>query len=102
MGYSKFSTIDEILFAYRIRSAVNCEKLAKKRRAVLEIQLRQFVRLNQWDFTLLAVAAYSAKIVSGLLRRVRRGTLKPGSEIEDADVEFKWHKIFEDLAAGAT
>ncbi len=64
--------------------------------------MRQFVRLNQWDFTLLAVAAYSVKIVSGLLRRVRRGTLKPGSDIEDADVDFKWHKVFEDLAADET
>ncbi len=99
---SCFVTLDEVLFAYRIRGETNWQKLAKTRSAVLKIKMRQFVRLNQWDFALLAMAAYLAKIVSDLFTRVRRGTLNPGDDVGDADVESKWHKVLEDLAAGET
>ncbi len=98
---SRFATLDEILFAYRIRSEINWQKLAKTRWSVLSVQLRLFYSLNQWHFILLATAAYLAKMNSYLFKRLGRGSVKPGCDITDADLEFKWQKILEDLAAGA-
>lgn len=98
---SRFGTLDEILFAYRIRSKVNWQKLAKTRRTVFVAQLRHFTGLNQWYFALLATATFLAKMTSDLSKRMRGDTFKPGCDIADADIKFTWHKILEDLAAGA-
>ena len=45
---SHLETLNEILFAYRIRSKVDSQKLAKTRRAVFKAQLRHFSNCNSW------------------------------------------------------
>jgi glycosyltransferase involved in cell wall biosynthesis len=99
---SRFGTLDEILFAYRIRSKINWQKLAKTRRTVFIAQLRHFAGLNLWHFVLLATATFFAKMSSDLLKRMQGDIFKPGCNVADDDVKFKWHKVLEYLAAGAT
>lgn len=98
---SRFATLDEILFAYRIRGKVNWQKLARTRRTIFVTQLRYFAGLNLWNFVFMATFGFFAKMSSDLLKRMQGGTFKPGCDIAGADVEFKWHKTLEDLAAGA-
>lgn len=96
---SRLGTLDEILFAYRIRRKVNWQKLARTRRTVLVAQLRHFAGLNLWRFVLLATAAFVAKVSSDLSKRMGRNDFQPGRGIVDDSVIFEWHKILGDLAA---
>lgn len=98
---SRFCTLDEILFAYRIRSKVDWKKIATIRYTIFASQMRHFAGLNLWNFVFMATFCFFAKMSSDLLKRMRGGTFKPGCDIADADVEVKWHKILEDLAACA-
>jgi glycosyltransferase involved in cell wall biosynthesis len=95
---SKFGTVDEILFGYRIRCKVNWEKLAKTRRTVLSIQLRHFMEAHQWHFVLLATAAFVGKMSSDLSKRMRGSISQPRRDIVDNTIAFEWHKILDDLA----
>ena len=52
---SRFATVDEILFGYRVRGKINWQKLGKIRRTVLNVQLRHFSGTNQWYFALMAI-----------------------------------------------
>ena len=96
---SRFTTLDEILFAYRIRSNVNWKKLAGTRSAVWDLQMQQFARLHQWCFIFLATAVYLAKMSGDLLNRLWRGGFKTRRDLADNDAKFKWHKIHEALVA---
>lgn len=95
---SRLGTLDEILFAYRIRSKVNWQKLSRTRRTVFIAQLRRFAKLGLWHFALLATAAFVAKLGSDLLARLGRGAFQPGRDIVDDTVILKWHEILDGLA----
>lgn len=95
---SRLGTLDEILFAYRIRSKVNWQKLARTRLTVFIVQLRHFAKLNLWHFVLLATAAFVAKLSSDLLKRLGGGTFQPGHDIVDNATVSEWHKILDGLA----
>jgi glycosyltransferase involved in cell wall biosynthesis len=95
---SKFSTIDEVLFAYRVRGKVDQQKLAKTRRTVLNVQLRHFASSNLWLFMLLATATFVAKMSSDLSKMMGIGTFQSGCNIVDDTLAFKWNKILDGLA----
>lgn len=95
---SKFGTVDEVLFAYRVRGKVDQRKLSKTRRTVLNLQLRHFSSLNQWRFVLLATAAFVGKMSSDLVKRARIGTFQSVRDITDATVALKWDTILADIA----
>lgn len=95
---SRLGTLDEILFAYRIRSKVNWQKLARTRLTVFIVQLRHFAELNLWHFVLLATAAFVAKLSSDLLKRLGGGTFQPSRDIVDSATVSEWHKILDSLA----
>ncbi len=98
---SRFATVDETLFAYRIRSLIDAKKLARVRRTVLNIQLRYFAGVNQWHFVLLAIAAFVAKMGLDLSNRSRAGVSRRGRAIVDDVVVSEWNRILADLAAGS-
>ena len=94
---SKFVTIDETLFAYRIRQDVNQEKLAKIRRTVLNIQLKYFLSLGLWHFALLAIATFVLKKSRDLLNRTAKSTHQSECNMIDGTILFKWNRILNDL-----
>ncbi len=94
---SRFGTLDEIQFAYRIKSKVDWQKLARTRRAVLVVQLRHFFKLNMRFFLLLAVSAFVVKMSSDFSKRLRGSTFQPGCSIAGNAVVLGWHKILTDL-----
>lgn len=97
---SRLGTLDEIQFAYRIRSKVNWQKLARTRLTVFIVQLRHFAELNLWHFVLLATAAFVGKMSSDLSKRLGEGTFQPGRDIVDNTIVLEWHKILDDLVTG--
>lgn len=95
---STFGTVDEALFAYRVRGKVDQRKLSKTRRTVLNLQLPHFSSLNQWHFVLLATAAFVGKRSGDLVNRAGIGTFQPMRGVVDATVESKWNTILACLA----
>lgn len=96
---SRFGTLDEILFAYRIRSKVNWQKLAKTRRTVFVAQWRYFASQRLWSFEFLAAAAFAAKTVSDLWKRLSGATFQPGRGTVNNAAVLEWRKILGNLAA---
>ena len=95
---SRFATIDEILFAYRVRGKTNWPKLAKTRGAVLKIQMRNFFELNQLHYAALAIAAYIAKMVVDLSKRLCSKNAEYKSVSVDDAVGRKWNEIRDGIA----
>ena len=95
---SRFGTIDEVLFAYRVRGKIDQQKLAKTRQTVLKVQLRHFASSNLWHFVLLAIAAYLLKMNSDLSKRLCGGYFECERISVDDAVVVKWNNILDGLA----
>lgn len=96
---SRFGTIDEILFAYRIRNNVNQKKLAKTRWSVLNIQLRHFIGSNSWHFVLLASAAFLGKMSSDFVRKIPGADVQNRRNILDDGKIVAWNNILSGLSS---
>jgi hypothetical protein len=98
---SRFVTLNEVLLAYRIRSKVDWQKLAKTRRAIVTFQLRYFSSMKLWHFAVLAIASYAAKTCRDLSKKSWGATFYPGFNIPADVMVHKWHNVLDGLAAGA-
>lgn len=99
---SRFATLDEILFAYRIRSEVNWQKLARTRSAIVGFQMSYFSRRGLWHFALLAIASYVAKIGRDLFGRILGVAVYPGHDLQLKAQIQEWQVILNGLATAAT
>lgn len=94
---SRFAVIDEILFAYRVRSSIVWRKLVNTRWSVLKVQMRYFLRVNQWGYVLLAMFAFSARVAMDCLdvliqmfRGVPRARYR---KVVDSEAVTKWRTV---------
>ena len=99
---SQFATINEILFAYRVRGRVNQNKLSKTRWTLLNIQLRYFSNLNLRGFVLLAIAAFFVKRGSEFLSNMPRVVVQHNSTILKDEITVVWNHVLSDLDSGIT
>lgn len=95
--HSRFSVLSEVLFAYRIRSTINQEKLAKTRKAVLGIQLKYFGKSGQWHYWLLALLAYAGKKANDLLKRAGIKSGMAGHEVASTSLRHDWKAMLGEL-----
>ena len=58
---SRFATVDEVLFAYRVKSSTNWRRFPRIRRAMARYQLQYFIRSGQWHFAFMALVAFLVK-----------------------------------------
>jgi glycosyltransferase involved in cell wall biosynthesis len=58
---SRYATIDEILFAYRIRGSVNRSKLRSTRLAIAKFQIKHFLCCRQYSNAMKSAFAYPIK-----------------------------------------
>jgi len=93
---SRFATLDEVLFAYRIRSQLNWQKLAKTRRTVLLVQIRHFFKQRRWDFGLLSVGIFIAKAVNDRLKKWL--PCSSTCAIVDSADAARWNAVLKSLA----
>jgi glycosyltransferase involved in cell wall biosynthesis len=59
---SRFATVDNVLFAYRIRSVLNWNKALRTRTSVLKVQWHYFSDRQQWHFAFLSLATFVIRI----------------------------------------
>lgn len=95
---TRLGTLDEILFAYRIKSKANWRKIARTRRTVFVIQLRHFASMNQWHFVVLATAAFIAKMFSDWSKMIRGDSFQSRRGMVGDSAVLEWHKILDNLA----
>lgn len=69
---SRFATVDQVLFAYRLRNRINWIKQAKTRWALFNLQWRFFVHSRQFNLALLSMAAFVGRIASDFLKVTRQ------------------------------
>lgn len=94
---SRLETLNEILLAYRVRSIVDKQKLAKTRRAVFEAQLTQFYSYKSWCFLLLAVVSFMIKSINDFLNRIKNKNNKTAVNRLDHEILVKWNKVLDSL-----
>ena len=98
---SRFALIEDILFAYRVRNTIVWRKLVKTRWSVLKVQMRHFVRANQWGYGLLAIVAFSARVAMDCLDMVMQtGRGSPRAryrKVVDSEVVAKWRSVSESV-----
>lgn len=94
---SRFAVIENILFAYRVRSSIVWSKLVKTRWSVLKVQIHHFVRVNQWGYVLLAIFAFSARVAmdgADVLMQMCRGTPRARyRKVTDSETVAKWRVV---------
>ncbi len=69
-SHSSFRTLDEVLFAYRVRDVPAWPKRGKTRRALAAVQIQHFCKSSLWGYLTLSLAAYLVKSGVDLARRV--------------------------------
>lgn len=94
---SRFATVEEILFAYRIRGKVDWQKLARTRRTVLVAQFRQFASTGRGYLLMMSMLAFIGKTALDLLKRVRGQKFYPANGIVDRTIMSKWQTILNQL-----
>jgi glycosyltransferase involved in cell wall biosynthesis len=94
---SQFATLDEIQFAYRIRSTINWTKLAKTRKAVFAAQRQHFSIAKRWDFVFLAALMYVAKLSADVLKRIKNAMFQPVRRVIDDTLVSTWRMTLNDL-----
>lgn len=65
-AHSRFATVPEVLFGYRLREKKDWKKQARSRRVLLNVQLKYFVRSGQLSYALLSLFAFCARTVMDL------------------------------------
>ena len=96
---SRFSTLNEILFGYRVKNGVDWDKLAGTRRAIFGFQMKYFFTKKLWHCLVLAAFIFVAKKMGDLSKRVQHRTFYPKRDIVAEAVVHKWKKILEVLAS---
>ncbi len=94
---SRFETLNEVLFAYRLRGVMNWPKLAKTRRAILSIQLRHFFRSTLCFYCILSTGSYVLKRIRDFYKNLRQqNKLFESGEMDERLVE-QWNEVLLNL-----
>jgi len=100
---SRFATVNQVLFAYRVRNRINWKKQTKTRWTLFNIQLRYFLKSGQFHFVFLALAAFVGRIASDLLKVLRQTLV--GEQYLRKKVDFadssKWRDVLKETLGNA-
>jgi glycosyltransferase involved in cell wall biosynthesis len=99
---SRLATLDDILFAYRIRSKVGWQKLSTTRCAVFINQLKCFIKFKQYQFLILAAIAFVGKLSIDFLKKMKGTPFRLGADFIPDTEQLKWHKVFDSLKTSHT
>lgn len=95
---SRFATLDEVLFAYRVPVKTDWQKLATTRCAVFVMQWRYFLGQGEWSFALLAATVFVVKVGSDLLRRLWIKDITFKSDIVNCNISSEWCGVLHGLS----
>jgi glycosyltransferase involved in cell wall biosynthesis len=104
---SRFATVPEVLFAYRVRNNINWGKSFKTRKTLLGIQLGYFFCMRQFHCALLATMAFVGRVALDSLNALVQtfgysGVPRHSAGVVEADEKLKWRAISHQLALTGT
>ena len=91
---SRFATLDEILFGYRVKNEVDWYKLAGTRRAIFRFQMRHFYSKHHWYLLLQAAVVCAIKLLrDSLIRIIGHHSFYSKDDGVEASEKLRWQKI---------
>lgn len=94
---SRFATVDQLLFAYRVQNRIHWKKRMKARWILFNIQLRYFLDSGQYPFALLALAAFAGRVTSDLVKLLRQTLV--GNQYSratlDPEASSRWQEVLQ-------
>lgn len=100
---SRFATLSNVLFAYRLRSHFSWRKVLKIRWLWLRLQCRAFFNMKRFDWVVLAAVMFLAKIAhDGMSAILRRNPFvsRAGNALSPSDRE-RWLQVKARIVDGA-
>lgn len=98
---SRFATVDEVLFAYRVKNSTDWRRFPKIRRTMTKYQLQYFLRLGQWHFAVMALLVLPAKVSLDQWRQSTRAPhLSKGHGIS-TEMEHQWDGVLQRVAGNS-
>lgn len=97
---SRFATVPEVLFAYRVRERKNLRRQARSRRAQLRMQLAHFVNAGLLGYAALSLLAFGARVAMDLANALlpAGGQLGPHRrQLLDAGERQRWKAVLKEL-----
>jgi glycosyltransferase involved in cell wall biosynthesis len=99
---SRFTVIDDILFAYRVRDQIVWRKLVNTHWAVLKIQMDYFVHKQQLGYGLLAVFAFIGRVAmdcwDGFIQMFGGNLRVRYRRVVDRETLAKWRAVLESVS----
>jgi glycosyltransferase involved in cell wall biosynthesis len=99
---SRFTVIDDILFAYRVRDQIVWRKLVNTHWAVLKIQMDYFVHKHQLGYGLLAVFAFIGRVAmdcwDGFIQLFGGSLRVRYRKVVDRETLAKWRAVLESVS----
>jgi hypothetical protein len=88
---SRYATIDEILFAYRVRDSISLTKSIKTRLAILKLQFNYFIKHQSFLNGLMSVIFFPVKVAIDLFTFCSGGSGKFRYAKADALEIIRWN-----------
>jgi glycosyltransferase involved in cell wall biosynthesis len=99
---SRFTVIDDILFAYRVRDQIVWRKLVNTHWAVLKIQIDYFAHKHQLGYGLLAVFAFIGRVAmdcwDGFIQMFGGSLRVRYRKVVDRETLAKWRAVLESVS----
>ncbi len=92
---SRFATVDEVLFAYRVRDRVSLRKLFRTRRSVLSMQMHHFTARRQWRYFVFSLAVLAARLSGDVAKYYSRKIFRMPSPVLPAQQSGKWLAVLD-------
>ena len=92
---SRFGSVDDVLFAYRVRGKNNWRRVARTRWTFSKIQFHHFVGLKNYRYIGLAMLVLVALLARDFTRMIRQflNFSQHSMERADSSVSSKWHEV---------
>lgn len=96
---SRFATVPEVLFAYRIRERKDWQRQVRSRRAQFRMQLSHFLGTRQFHFAALSLFAFCARTAMDLVNVLSGSRVGPHRRQQlDQPELLRWSKVQSALA----
>jgi hypothetical protein len=92
-GNSQFSTMDEVLFGYRVKDKVNWRTLIRTRWTLLQLQIDYFGRSRHWWLAVLSILAFLARMLGDLVRWAGGPSAISGRSMVPDSVVLEWNHV---------
>ncbi len=92
---SRFATVNQVLFGYRLRSRINLRKQLKTRWTLYRIQQHHFLAAGCYKYALLSSLAFTGRVGSDLFRVAKEGLTGAGSKpqaVDPAEIS-RWRSV---------